>query len=49
MTHPVNCEKYKQSNPDVECSCEQCVLADKIQAHKKDWVRKMKERYIRTN
>lgn len=26
---PNNCEKYKQSNPDVECDCNECVAEEK--------------------
>ena len=36
----INCEKYKQSNPDADCSCEECkegkMARDLLSANKKD-------------
>ena len=27
--HPLNCEKYKQINPDAQCDCSDCIAGAK--------------------
>lgn len=31
-----NCEKYKQSNPDARCNCDQCIEDEKAIRELKD-------------